>query len=492
MKLQAKLLFASVAPMALSLAGLTAVSARSQRNALRDGLDEKGRSVATLLLATTGPAILFGDGNAARDGMKQFESDGDFHYAIAFDAQGKVLSSLGDVATFGKLEKLPDQIMVEERGGDRVTFAPVGEGKHVVGALAVALGERKLDAASRAATLAGAGLALGACLLAVLVALALGSAVLRPVGQTVKALEAMAKGDLTTRLGDTGQDELSQMARNHALDQIRATLRAIGAALQHLTQSSGQLGALGGSLGENARSTSERASSVASAAGTVSERTGTVASAAEAMGESVKEISRNAAQAADVARDAVRTAESTGRSMGKLEESSAQIGNVVKLINSIAEQTNLLALNATIEAARAGDAGKGFAVVASEVKQLARQTATATDDIARQVQSIQAQAREAVQAIQHIQDIVSKVNDCQTAIASAVEEQAATTREIGQSVAGAAKASTDIAGSINALAEDAKSTTAASAQSQATSQELARIAEELRSLVGRFQVDAAA
>ncbi len=177
---------------------------------------------------------------------------------------------------------------------------------------------------------------------------------------------------------------------------------------------------------------------MSAAAEQVSKSVQTVAASAEEMTASIKEIARNAHEAARVATSAVRVAEVTSGTISKLGDSSIEIGKVIKVITSIAEQTNLLALNATIEAARAGEAGKGFAVVANEVKELAKETAKATEDISRKIDAIQGDTTEAVKAIKEIRGIIGQVNDISTTIASAVEEQTATTNEIGRNVAQAA------------------------------------------------------
>ena len=173
--------------------------------------------------------------------------------------------------------------------------------------------------------------------------------------------------------------------------------------------------------------------------------------------------------------------------VAKLGESSTEIGNVIKVITSIAEQTNLLALNATIEAARAGEAGKGFAVVANEVKELAKQTAKATEDISHKIEAIQGDTKGAVEAIAQIGKIINQINDIQNTIASAVEEQTATTGEISRNVAEAATGSTQIAQSITGVAQAARSTTEGASNAKSAADELARIAHDMQKLVGQFK-----
>jgi methyl-accepting chemotaxis protein len=187
-----------------------------------------------------------------------------------------------------------------------------------------------------------------------------------------------------------------------------------------------------------------------------------------------------------VATRAVAAAETTTATVAKLGDSSAEIGNVVKVITSIAEQTNLLALNATIEAARAGEAGKGFAVVANEVKELAQETAKATEDIARRVQAIQGDTSAAVTAITEISEIVAQISDRQSTIASAVEEQTATTHEMSRSVGEAASGTGQIADNITGVSTAAESTTQALTQTRTAVDELSRMAADLRSTVARF------
>ncbi|MGH8891454.1 MAG: methyl-accepting chemotaxis protein [Acidothermaceae bacterium] len=201
----------------------------------------------------------------------------------------------------------------------------------------------------------------------------------------------------------------------------------------------------------------------------------------------IRDIADNAARAASIAAEAAGTANRANGTVAKLGESSAEIGNILKVITSIAQQTNLLALNATIEAARAGDAGKGFAVVAGEVKDLAHATSRATEDIAKMIEAIQSDAAEAVTMIRDIGTVVDRINDFQSTIAGAVEEQTASSNEMTRSIAEAASASGNIASTIVSVAAAALSTASSVGDTQEASVDVHRTADELATVVGRFR-----
>jgi methyl-accepting chemotaxis protein len=318
--------------------------------------------------------------------------------------------------------------------------------------------------------------------------------VARPLAQVVEALEALAKGDLTARVTVNTRDEAGRLAAalNEAARSMHESIAAIAHNAQTLAASSEELSAVSTQMGANAEETTTQSGVVSAAAEEVSRNVQTVAAAAEEMGASIREISANASKAAQVAQTAVSSADATNATVAKLGVSSAEIGSVIKVITSIAEQTNLLALNATIEAARAGEAGKGFAVVANEVKELAKETAKATDDIARRIEAIQGDSRGAVSAIAEIAGVIRQINDISGTIASAVEEQAATTAEIGRNVEEAARGSTEIAGNITGVANAAQSTSEGVTNAQQAARGLAQMAAELHQLVSRFTLEAGA
>jgi methyl-accepting chemotaxis protein len=312
----------------------------------------------------------------------------------------------------------------------------------------------------------------------------------RQLDDVGESLEAVAQGDLTRAATVRSRDELGQMAAavNRANANIRETVGTLAAGAQTLGGNSERLTGATRRIADSAQTTARKVNVVASAASNVSNNVQTVAAGSDEMGLSITEIARNANEAARVASEAVSVAESTNQTVSKLGESSAEIGNVVKVITSIAEQTNLLALNATIEAARAGDAGKGFAVVASEVKDLAQETARATEDISRRVDAIQSDTANAVEAIESIGRIIAKINDYQVTIASAVEEQTATTAEMSRNVGDAANGTAEIAATISEVADAASTTTATLGEADTAVTELSRLATELNQVVGRFRV----
>ncbi|RZU52304.1 methyl-accepting chemotaxis protein [Krasilnikovia cinnamomea] len=328
-----------------------------------------------------------------------------------------------------------------------------------------------------------------AVLVTVVLALTLSHAIATPLTQTVGVLAGLADGRLDQRLNYTGRDEFGVMGRavDTALDRLTAALRGISENAVTLASSAEELTAVAGQMNSSAANSANRAHAVSAASEEITSNITTISAGAEEIGSSIHEIARSTSSAADVATEAVRISTEAGAILQQLGTSSAEIVSVIKIITGIAEQTNLLALNATIEAARAGEAGKGFAVVAGEVKELAQETARATEDIRARVDAIQNDSSAAVNAISGIGSVIEQINATQSAIAAAVEEQTATTNEMTRNVSEVATGSHEISTNVAAVASAAAETTSAAANTAAAADELARVAHDLQQSLGMFR-----
>jgi methyl-accepting chemotaxis protein len=316
--------------------------------------------------------------------------------------------------------------------------------------------------------------------------------VVKPLSASVGLANKIAANDLTVPdLPIGAEDEIGDATRalNRMKNNLHEIVRAISGTSVQVASASEELSQTSQQISANSEETSAQAKVVSGAAGQVSQNLQTVATGAEQMGASIKEIAKNATEAARVATSAVKVAETTTATVSKLGDSSAQIGQVIKVITSIAQQTNLLALNATIEAARAGEAGKGFAVVANEVKELAKETAKATEDISQKIEAIQTDTKAAVDAIASISGVINKVNDISNTIATAVEEQNATTNEMSRNVGEAASGSGEITSNIGGVAQAAESTSRGATDTQRAAQQLVETSRQLRNLVERFKIN---
>ena len=340
-----------------------------------------------------------------------------------------------------------------------------------------------------------------------------------PINATIATLrEAEAEGDLTRRLDQSRHDELGEMAKwfNAFADRIHGMVCTISANSQILASSSNQLSSTSAQLSRGVADSKQQSASVSAAAEQMSvnmrevadstdgmsQTIRSVAASVEEMNQTIREIARNAEKSASVAGQAANLVEISNDKISNLGKAADEIGKVIEVIQDIAEQTNLLALNATIEAARAGEAGKGFAVVATEVKELAKQTASATDDIRSRIEAMQASTSEAVESIREISKVITNVNEVSRTIASAVEEQSITTRQISDNVSTTASAAESVARGVAETALASREitenitrvdsvlmqTAEGADESRDAGTRLSELAAEMNSLIGQFRI----
>jgi methyl-accepting chemotaxis protein len=334
-------------------------------------------------------------------------------------------------------------------------------------------------------------IAIGAIIIGLLVASNLARSLAASATSMLTMIQEVAANNLTIAdMQISSQDEIGQacFALNQMKNNLHGVIQSIAGNAVQVAGASEELSSTSQQITANSEETSAQARVVSDATEKVSQNLQTLSTGAEEMGTTIKDIAKNATEAAKIATSAVKVAEATTATVSKLGDSSTEIGQVIKTITSIAQQTNLLALNATIEAARAGEAGKGFAVVANEVKELAKETAKATEDISRKIEAIQTDTKAAVDAIAEISAVINQINGISNSIATAVEEQNATTNEMVRNVGDAARGSSEITSNIGGVAQAAESTSRGAGDTQKAAQQLVETSAELRRLVEQFRI----
>jgi methyl-accepting chemotaxis protein len=327
--------------------------------------------------------------------------------------------------------------------------------------------------------------------IASLLAVGLGRLVTRPLVRLVDRFKDISEGegDLTRRVPELGRDEVGLLGAsfNRFAERLQEIMRKVGEHTKVLADASGQLGTISRQMHQDAQNVASQVHNVSTASGEISANIRTVAATTEAMNATSQEVSRSASEAAGVATGAVKIADEANRTLTRLGQSGEEIGNVIRIINSIADQTNLLALNATIEAARAGESGRGFSVVANEVKELARATARATEDVRQRIEAMRREMQATMGAIGEISSVIRRIHENQNTIAGAVTQQNAATREISRTLLESAQGSAQIAGHIGTVAGATQSASASARQTESAAGELTRLAGELKVLVGQFK-----
>jgi methyl-accepting chemotaxis protein len=409
-----------------------------------------------------------------------------------------------------ELRKIQEAAMKRAAGGDRDAvikagddFAdqatsvnesikkPLGEIADSVATLVQKSGDG-LNSETRSMNLTLMGTTLAALAVGIFVAIFLSRRISAATQSILVRAEAIAAGDLTREeLKTQGDDELGDLTKaiNQMQSSLRTLIQSMRSTAEQVAAASEELSATSQQITANSEETTAQAKVVSEAGNQVNINLQTLASGSEEMSTTIGEIAKNATEAARVAGEAVEAAESANQTVSRLGDSSIEIAKVIEVITSIAQQTNLLALNATIEAARAGEAGKGFAVVANEVKELAKQTAKATEEIKQKITVIRENTGGAVGAIGGIREVIGKISHISTVIATAVEEQSATTSEMTRNVTEAARGASTISDNIKGVADAAQNTSTNVGEAQTATEQLARMSNQLRELVGGFKVN---
>jgi methyl-accepting chemotaxis protein len=547
MKLKVKL----VAVFAIAIVGVGVISVNNHRvmqRSVQTAEIVKEQKLKTILFVekivslgkSLGAGIRGAVNSASEEGLQQAEETGHLLFKMGQDAD----ASIKDPELKALLEQLPALVEPVLASGNTLTMAVIDQEFEVI-----PTATRTFDAASekleqalvsardaavadlersvgRMAVYSTKGarvsfwFSFGLIVMMIGLLIYLLASVIRPIGVVVAGLKDVARGegDLTKRLPETRKDEIGQLSKwfNVFIEKLQGIIKDISSDVETLTSYSTKLSNISEQMSQGIQNASDKANIVSAAAEEMNANmndvaaameqsttnTNVVAAASEEISATIGEVAQNAERARGISDEAANKAVNTSANMDQLGEAATTIGRVIETITDISEQVNLLALNATIEAARAGDAGKGFAVVANEIKELAKQTAEATQDIRKKIEGIQETTSTTVVQISEITQVIKDVNDVVTNIATAVEQQSAATRHIADNVAKAStgiqevnenvnqssavsgEISSDIAGVSVSMNEMSTS----SGQVNLSAQELSKLSESLKTMVGHFKI----
>ena len=498
----------------------------NEEQMLNKAIIRKGESIANLMAQNASSLIVGYDFDTLQQTANNGEKDSDILFVTFYDKNKKALTKKS-----------------HENNKVRTIISPIKFDKEIVGSVEVGLNfesvakemksvstrtQKMIDNTKNAESRAMKTIVvmlvclgfIGVIILCAAIYVSLSRIVSRPINNTIEIVKdiAQGEGDLTKRLDIKSEDEIGELSKwfNVFMEKLQGIVNAIADNANMLGSSSEKLSDLSGKMSEGAGSMSGKSNTVALASEKMSTNMNSVAlnmeqaadsinmvaNAAEEMTATITEIAQNSEKASNITNDAVTQTQSASNKVDELGSAANEIGKVVEAITAISEQVNLLALNATIEAARAGEAGKGFAVVANEIKDLAKQTAEATQEIKGKISAIQGATNATVTEINQISTIINDVNEIVSSIASAVEEQSVTTKDIAGNVAQAADgirtmnenvalssaASDEIADDINGVSQSAGEMTKSSGQVAMSAEELEGLAKKLNEMVGKFKV----
>ncbi len=493
---------------------------------LREDLEKKQEAILTILIPTAAGLISNYDYDTLGLLAVNTAMDSDVTFVVFYDADGGSITEVPSAKNGVNI--VSKNILID---GDTVGSVELGVDDAAIKSNKNKVMERfevmtknaeevHHDANASLLRLIVMGSFAGLIFICIAIFFTLSRVVLSPITKTSGMIRdiAQGEGDLTKRMEIQSEDEIGELGKwfNAFTDNIQKIVADVTNNAKLLNTSSDNLAGIAHSLSDSTGQTSEKCDTVAHSTDEMNQSTSTVvtameeassninmvASTTEEMTATITEIATNTEKAKNITDGAVSQSQSASKQVGQLGKAAEEIGNVIQTITEISEQVNLLALNATIEAARAGDAGKGFAVVANEIKDLAHQTATATEEIKNKVNGIQASTEATVTEINSVADVVDSINNIVTIIASAVEEQSAATQEISSNVAQASIGINDISDNVSQnstiianIATDIEEVTQAtndisssSSQLDGSSQELSKLATELHSMIGRFKV----